>query len=345
MVELTRIYENLGQVFGHTSEALGMATCVVAAMNTARRSGDDAAYSRAAGLLALVCLLMALPAVASRYYEVAYRNRPGIERPHDRLMTSEYLAIYLLAAARLAEAETELREMIALASKSGNQRRGLDATSLLTLCLMESGRARECAPLQSGLAADADRYGDPQLRCWVALEQAELAFADLHDAAAERHLAMAERLLSRLGVHEAVWTYGLLAVLRARQQRRDEALGYAREVTVRATGRKLAVYAQHGMFGATTVLLDALDHASGFERRTFSAETRKAMRQMADFSLHLPLARPRGLLLLSRHAQLCGQQRRADRLGARAISEAAAQRRPYEQSVAFPWGTTNLLRR
>jgi class 3 adenylate cyclase/tetratricopeptide (TPR) repeat protein len=50
--QLARLYENLGQVLGHTSNVVGMATCVVAALNAAHRSGDDAAYSRAAGLLA-----------------------------------------------------------------------------------------------------------------------------------------------------------------------------------------------------------------------------------------------------------------------------------------------------
>jgi tetratricopeptide (TPR) repeat protein len=335
--QLTRIYENLGQVFAHTSDVVGMATCVVAAVHAAQRSGNDAAYSRATGLLALVCLLMGWSGAADRYYAHACRTRPGIDRPHDRLMTSEYLAIYLLAAARLEEAEAELRHMIALAAESGNQRRGLDATSLLTLCLMETGRPLECTPLHAALAADADQYGDPQLRCWVALEQAEIALAAAPDSTAERHLGMAERLLPRLGVHEAVWTFGLLAALHAAQGRTKEALVCARQVTTQATGRKLAIYAQHGMFGAATVLLGALRQSSGFERRELVGETRRAMRQLADFALHMPLARPRGLLMLGQHAVLQGQQRRADRLATRAIAEATRQGRPYHQSIAFPW--------
>jgi tetratricopeptide (TPR) repeat protein len=335
--QLTLIYESLGQVFAHTSDVVGMATCVVAAVHAAQRSGNDAAYSRAAGLLALVCLLTGWPGAADRYYAHACRTRPGSERPHDRLMTSEYLAIYLLATARLQEAEAELHHMIALAAESGNQRRGLDATSLLTLCLMETGRPLECMPLHAALAAEADQYGDPQLRCWVALEQAEIALAAGPDGAAERHLAMAERLLPRLGVHEAVWTFGLLAALHAAQGRTKPALACARQVTTLATGRKLAIYAQHGMFGAANVLLGAMQQASGFERRELEAETRRAMRQMADFALHMPLARPRGLLLLGQHAALQGHHRRADRLSAHAIAEATRQGRPYHQSIAFPW--------
>jgi class 3 adenylate cyclase/tetratricopeptide (TPR) repeat protein len=343
--QLARLYENLGQVLAHTSDVVGMATCVVASLNAAQRSGDDAAYSRAAGLLALAFLLVGWPSLADRYYAHACRTRPSSDRPHDQLMTAEYIAIYLLAAARLREAEVELRNMMALATASGNQRRGLDAASLLTLCLMEAGRADECAPLQSTLAATADQYGDPQLRCWVALEQAQLAFADGPDGESERHLAMAERLLPRLGIHEAVWTFGLFAALRAMQGRQAEAVGFARRVIDLADRRKIAVYAQHGVFGAAAVSLDALERARGSELRLRSAETRAAMRVLGDFSLRMPMTRPRGLSLLGRYAQLCGKRRQAARLSARAAAEAAAQRRPYQLAVAFPWSSTNPSRR
>jgi class 3 adenylate cyclase len=335
--QLARIYENLGQVMGHAGEPVAMATCVVAALNAAYRGGDDAAYSRAAGLLALACLLLAWPRTADRYYAHARRARPGSERPHDRLMTAEYLAIYLLAAARLGEAEAELREMLALAAQSGNQRRGLDAASLLTLCLMEAGRHDECAELQAMLARRAEQYGDPQLRCWVALEQAQLAFAAGRYDDAERHLAMAERLLLRLGVHEAVWTFGLLAVLRARQDRLPEALGFARRVTALATGQKIAVYAQHGIFGASVVLLEAIEEARGSERSRLEGDARAAMRVLGEFGLRMPLTRPRALLLLARYARLSGRRRRAERLAARALAEAAGQGRPYPLATAFPW--------
>jgi len=343
--QLARLYENLGQVLAHTSDVVGMATCVVAALNAAQRSGDDAAYSRAAGLLALAFLLVGWGSLADRYYTHACRTRSSSDRPHDQLMTAEYIAIYLLAAARLREAEIELRNMMALATASGNQRRGLDAASLLTLCLMEAGRADECAPLQSTLAATAEQYGDPQLRCWVALEQAQLAFADGPDGESERHLAMAERLLPRLGIHEAVWTFGLFAALRAMQGRQAEAIGFARRVMELANRRKIAVYAQHGVFGAAVVSLDALERARGAEVRLRAAETRAAMRVLGDFSLRMPMTRPRGLLLLGRYAQLCGKRRQAARLLARATAEAAAQRRPYQLAVAFPWSSTNPSRR
>jgi AAA ATPase domain len=343
--QLARLYENLGQVLGHTGEVMGMATCVVAALNAARRGGDDPAYSRAAGLLALVFLLVGWKSLADRYYADACRTRPSSDRPHDRLMTAEYIAIYLLAAARLREAEVELRDMIALATVSGNQRRGLDAASLLTLCLFEAGRIAECAPLQSTLAATADQYGDPQLRCWVALEQAQLAFADRSLGDCERHLAVSERLLPRVGVHEAVWTFGLLAALCATQDRAAEALDFASRVTALAEHRKIAVYAQHGVFGAAAVSLDALERARGAELRALTAPTRAAMRMLGEFSLRLPITRPRGLLLLGRYAQLCGRRRRAERLWVRAEVEAAAQARPYQLAVAFPWPTTDPSRR
>jgi len=335
----------LGQVLAHTSDVVGMATCVVAALNAAQRSGDDAAYSRAAGLLALACLLVGWGSLADRYYAHACRTRPSSGRPHDQLMTAEYIAIYLLAAARLGEAEAELRNMMALATASGNQRRGLDAASLLTLCLMEAGRADECAPLQSTLAAAADQYGDPQLRCWVALEQAQLAFADGPDGECERHLTMAERLLPRLGIHEAVWTFGLFAALRAMQGRQADAIGFARRVTAIAERRKIAVYAQHGVFGAAVVSLDAIERARGTKLRVRGTESYATMRMLSDFSLRMPMTRPRGLLLLGRYAQLCGKQRRAARLSAHASTEATAQGRPYQLAVAFPWSSTNPSRR
>lgn len=338
---LARIYENLGQVLGHSGEIVGMAACVVAALNAARKGGDDAVYSRSAGLLALACLLIAWPRGAERYYAHACRTRPGTDRPHDRLMTSEYIAMYLLAAARLAEAETELRVMISLAAESGNQRRGLDAASLLTLCLFEAGRAGDCALPQAMLAETANQYGDPQLRCWLALEQAQLEFAAGAHEAVARHLAFAERLLPHLGFHEAVWTFGLFAALRSAQDRGGEALDYARRATGLAARQKIAVYAQHGVFGAAAASLRALEQAGCRAAGELAAEARQTMRTVARYSLRMPVTRPRGLFLLAHHARLSGRRRRAERLLARAEAEAAMQGRPYGLAVAFPWSITD----
>src|SRR6185437_10754686 len=98
-------FEGLGQALGHQSKLVGMATATLAALNLSQRIGDTAAYSRAAGLLSLALLLINMPGLAVRYLSHSRHTVPEASRPHDRLMTLEYIALFLIAVGRLSEAE------------------------------------------------------------------------------------------------------------------------------------------------------------------------------------------------------------------------------------------------
>jgi len=217
--------EALGQGFGHQSKLVAMATATLAALNLSQRAGDGAIYSRSAGLLSMVLLLSGMPRLAERYLARARRTTPSVDKPHDRLMTIEYIALYLLNAGRLAEVETELRGMLALAEASHNRRRQLDATSLLILTLTETGAYADGAELAARFEAAADQAGDPQLRCWARLEAAGLALCGDDIATAEHRLFDASDLLGSVGRNERVWTLGLLALVHLRRGRTDEGDG------------------------------------------------------------------------------------------------------------------------
>ena len=320
--------ETLGQGLGHQSKLVAMATATLAALNLSQRAGDGATYSRSAGLLSMVFLLSGMPRLAERYLARARRTTPSVDKPHDRLMTIEYIALFLLNAGRLAELETELRGMLALAAASHNRRRQLDATSLLILTLTETGAYAEGAELAARFEAEADQAGDPQLRCWARLEAAGLALCGDDIAAAEHRLFDASDLLGSVGRNERVWTLGLLALVHLRRGRTDEALAHAREVQrALADWRSLPPYVQAGVFAAAEVFLECLATGGrpGFAQRL---EIWRMMRRVKCFGMRQPLTRPRALLLLARYAELRGRDAQAMALTEHATAEAARLQLP-----------------
>jgi hypothetical protein len=320
--------ETLGQGLGHQSKLVAMATATLAALNLSQRAGDGATYSRSAGLLSMVFLLSGMPRLAERYLARARSTMPNVDKPHDRLMTIEYVALFLLNAGRLAELERELRGMLALAAASQNRRRRLDATSLLILTLTETGAYAEGAEIAARFEAEADEAGDPQLRCWARLEAAGLALCGDDIATAEHRLLDASDLLGSVGRNERVWTLGLLALVHLRRGRTDEALAHAREVwRALADWRSLPPYVQPGVFAAAEVFLERLATGGlpGFAQRL---EIWRMMRRVKCFGMRQPLTRPRTLLLLARYAELRGRDAQALALTEHATAEAARLQLP-----------------
>jgi class 3 adenylate cyclase len=326
--------ETLGQGFGHQSKLAAMATATLAAVNLSQRAGDGAIYSRSAGLLSLVFLLSGMPGLAERYLARARRTSPDLDNPHDRLMTIEYIALFLLTAGRLAEVEAELRGMLTLAAASHNRRRKLDATSLLILTLTETGAYADGAELAARFKAEADQAGDPQLRCWARLEAAGLALCGDDIATAEHRLFDASDLLGSVGRNERIWTLGLLALVHLRRGRTDEALAHARQVMgALADWRSLGFYVQAGVFGAAEVFLERLATGGrlGFAQHL---EIRRMMRRVKCFGMRQPLTRPRALLLLARYAELRGRDAHAMALTEQAAAEAARLQLPAASLAA-----------
>ncbi|MBS0643392.1 MAG: AAA family ATPase [Proteobacteria bacterium] len=321
--------ETLGQTFGHRSKFAAMMTATLAALNLSHRAGDAALYSRSAGLLALVLMVGELPTLSRYYLARARRTIPDETSPHDRLMTSEYIAMYLLAAGLLREAETELRWMLDLASRHNNRRRHLDATSLLILTLLELGDTDACASLIHHFESAAERSGDVQLRCWSHLEAADLAFRLGNVETARRRLTDVTDLLATQGSNERIWTLGLLAAVELRQSRIDSAMAHAREVLAMLVDwRIIGFYAQAGVFGAAEVFLSQLRNGAGRLSRGERAEAERMIRLAARFGMRQPLTQPRALLLLADHAALRGHTSKASRLTKRATAVAVRQQRP-----------------
>ena len=327
---IARAYEGLGQCFGHLSDVDGMVLCATTTMNLASRTGDAPVYSRAAGYLALICELLRLPRLARWYLKRAGATRPGTGQAHDHLMTREYVALYLLAAARLPEAEAELRAMMDLAAVTGERRRWLDASSLLTLTLMAMGRDGECEPVLDALADRLAGERDPQLIAWEALERASLALRRGDLVAADRALTGLDGAIPDT-CHDRVWAYGLRARTADLLGRREAALADALAVSdLIADWRRVAFYACDGVFGAAEVILDRLVEDPGL-----SGAARRMMRRLAAFSLRVPLARPRALALLGRHAAMRGRVGKASRLALRGAEEARVQGRVREREYAL----------
>ncbi|MBR0829841.1 AAA family ATPase [Bradyrhizobium manausense] len=334
-LEAAQVYETLGQVLGHTSELALMCLATLAALNTSQRCGHQQIYSRACGLLALVLLLIPLPTAARRYFRHSIDACPPRSEPHDWLMTTEYLALYNMSVANFEAAEAMLVEMLDLGRAANNRRRCLDAMSLLSITLMCKGELGRCAKSLAAFESEVQNERDPQVLCWVHLEQAELALMRGDAATALRQIEGCGDLVSNLGRNERLWADGLKALALWRLSRNDDALATASLVLEHSrTANEIAFYAQGGVFAAAEVYIEALRPDKVMARGTIGADARRMMRFLRKFGIRLPICLPRTLLLLGCYYLALGRRRKGLSLLHRAREVAGRQKRPYEEAVA-----------
>ncbi len=313
--------ETLGQALSHKSRYAAAAIATLTALNLAQRAADSTIYSRCAGLMALVLLLGRMPGLAKTYGADARATLPSASTPRDRLMAMEYLSMFLMSAGRLAEAATELREMMSLAAASSNRRRLLDATSLLTLTLMDQGDIAAAWTLACQFEAETDQLADLQLRCWSRLEGAELAVLRGDAAAAERRVDDA-KACAQTSLSETIWAHGVGALVQLRLGREALALDEARAMAALAAPRKLlASYAMRGAFCGAEVFLHFLQAGPSAALRR---EGETALGKIAGLGAKRPLTQSRSTLLLAECAAARRDDAKAARLARRAVAEAAA---------------------
>ena len=328
LVRAALALETLGQALGHQARYERSAVATLAALNLAQRAGDRAIYSRSAGLLALYLLIIRMPGLGEKYLANARATMPDATAPRDRLMTMEYLAMFLMLAGRLDAAEEELRGMIALATATNNRRRLLDASSLLTLVLMERGDIEDAWQVACRFEAETARAADRQLRCWALLEVAELALLRGEPMAAEQRMANVHAC-GDAGPNEHIWSHGVAALVHLRLGRNAQALEEARGVAAYAARRKLLPpYALRGAFGAAEVFVHAAQDTA------LRREAVAVLRMIAALGAKYPLTRSRSTLLLARCASMGRNRSGAIGLAGRAVGEAAAIQSPAARRAA-----------
>ena len=338
-LEAARVYDSVAQVCGHSMEIAGGLLATLSALNISQFIGDRGIYSLASGWMALAMLVVPNQRLAKRYFEHCRDTRPEASEPHDRLMTTEYLVMFLMCVGRLDEAEAELRPMIVLAEQVHSRRRMCDATSLLILTKLAKGNLSDCAILLDRFSADTPAAIDRQVHCWARLERAELALllGDLPTARAA--LGEADEVLSQLGGNEKIWAFGLRSLLHFRESQPIEAADAARNaIRLMKTSPLVGFYVQGGIFSACEVLLRTLAGPpppnGGARKVGAGAEIRQMMRVVNRFAMRLPLCRPRALVLTGHYRAAGGNVRAAASCFRRALAESTEQRRPYEQALA-----------
>jgi tetratricopeptide (TPR) repeat protein len=334
--EAARVYESFGQVFGHSTELAKMALATLCALNISQLIGDRRVYSRAAGLLALALRVMRVQRLAQRYFEHCRRNRPNSGEPHDRLMTTEYIAMYHISSGELAPAVSELEAMIGLAEEVHNRRRLCDATSLLILAKLAQSDLQSCAMLLDRFIGETPANGDHQLHCWARLERTELALMLGDVAMAEACLNEVDEVLGDLGNNEKIWAFGLRSLLHLMKANPAQAADTARAAFVVLRNSPMAAfYAQGGIFAACEVLLRTAGQPAAVPgAHGVATEARLMMRDVKRYAMPLPISRPRGWVLLGRYHAGQGKDRAAAACFRRALAESAEQGRPYEQGLA-----------
>jgi class 3 adenylate cyclase len=334
-----RVFESLGQVMGHKSDVLGMALATVSALNICQRYSDVAGYTRAAGLVSLMLHLAGLLKLGDWYFARTKRYTADVTAAHDRLMCMEYLALHWIGKAQFDNADRELNDMIALGASSNNLRRALDATSLLIIARILQGRPEACIELADRLGSESIKIDDPQLRCWCALERAELAVLGQDLEEATRQVAIARILRPRVRCTEHIWTDGIDALVHLLQDDLASAISIAarNSPAVLRNWRATPFYAYAGIFGTAEVILRVLETAPVVESDQRAALARDAgayMRVVKGFSERVPVLRPRGRILIGRYESLRGRKRSACRYLDAAVRLSVSQERPREQLVA-----------
>lgn len=330
--EMAELYEHMGHIAGHTNDLGAYALATIGTLNFSDRLSDRAQFSRSAAFFSLMLMTANLRPLAEHYLGKSQRLLPPRSQARDRAQTLEYQALYMIAAGRLGMARQVLEEAMTLAREIRAQRRLRDLTSLLAIVSMAMGQIEESEALRAQFSEAAAADGDPQLRCWAGLEQAEIALLKDDALAAADHVAGTMPLLGRVGLTESVWAHGLRAATEFRLDRHEAA---AAAITACLEAMEsapfIAFYASHGVFGMFETLL-ACEQSVSAGRSLPSA--RRVLARVKRFARPYPVCAGRALVLEGRYHLEAGHRRKARAILRRALSSADAAGMPYESALA-----------
>ncbi|MFP2925643.1 AAA family ATPase [Pyxidicoccus sp. 3LG] len=167
MVEATETCADLALLAFYDMDAASLGYLLFRMANFADRSGAASLRARAYASLTVVMGSKALHGAANAYSRASLALAREANDRHAIAISQLSLSIYLLNAARFAEAEVALEEAISGCSRLGNLRQADEARFTLLALRRYQGRFAEAFEQGTALEVSARKREDPQMGRWA----------------------------------------------------------------------------------------------------------------------------------------------------------------------------------
>jgi class 3 adenylate cyclase len=334
-LEASRAYMRLTEVFWFANDVPALVHASLQALNQAEQAGPSPELARAYSIMCLAAGSVPIHPLAQAYARRAEQTarRTGQLWPlgYVRFIT----CVYLIGAARWGELDEALAEAQGLLEQAGDRRALGDAFTVQAMSWLYRGELRRAAAGFDDVQQRGRRDENLQHQVWGLLGKAE---CELRVAQLDQAVRLLEAALTLLTDHpdqaEQLRAYGLLAVVRLRQGKAEDAQEAA-GAAARLIGRfraPTAHYLLEGYAGVAEVYLSLWesDKDAGDTRRA----ARRACRDLRGFARIFPIGKPRARLWQGRLAHLSGQPERAQAAWRAGLAAAERLGMPFEAALA-----------
>ena len=333
-LEASRAYMRLTEVFWFANDVPALVHASLQALNLAEQAGPSPELARAYSIMCLAAGSVPIHPLARAY---ALRAEQTARRT-GQLWPLGYVlfitCVYKIGAARWAELHDALVEAKGLLEQAGDRRALGDALTVQAMSSLYRGQFRQAAAGFDDVHRRGARDENVQHQVWGQLGKAECELrAGRPDEAAE----LLEAALGLLADHpdqaEQLRAYGLLAVVRLRQDETEaarQAAGAAARLIAKFPA-PTAHYLLEGYAGVAEVYLTLWEAGqdSGDTRRA----ARRGCRDLRRFARIFPIGKPRARLWQGCLAHLSGRAEWAQAAWRAGLASAERLGMPFEAAL------------
>src|SRR5512132_595931 len=311
-MEASRTYMRLTEVFWCANDVPALVHASLQALNRAEQAGPSPELARAYSIMCLAAGSVPIHPLARAYALRAEQTARRIGQLWPLGYVRFITCVYLIGAARWAELHDALAEAQGLLEQAGDRRALGDALTVQAMSSLYRGQFKRAATGFDDVQQRGRRDENIQHQVWGLLGTAE---CELRVAQLDQAVRLLEAALTLLTDHpdqaEQLRAYGLLAVVRLRQGKAEdaqEAAGAAARLIARFRA-PTAHYLLEGYAGVAEVYLSLWE--AGQDSSDTSRAARQACRDLRGFARLFPIGKPRARVWQGRLAPLSVRAARA----------------------------------
>ncbi len=345
LLEATRAYWALGQVYFYANEAMLNIYANLCSLNLSEAAG---LYPEMARSYASVCIavgLVPLHLLARSYSRWARLTAQRVNHIPSQVWVLLITSVYDAGVGNWTRAREAVREAVEISNRRGDRRRWEQSLNTLATVACLQGEFAGIAPLFSDLYESARRRGDAQYQVYGLLGQALcLVLLGKVDQAASLLEKVQDLLGGKVGRVEEIYAYGLFALTYLRQGQSQAARQAADWATrLIAQSRPISYTLVHAYTSVAKVYLalweanlavQSVDDAHLVERRQLAELAGQACQALHNFARVFPIGQPAAWICQGLYEWLTDQPSRARQAWRRGLAAAERVDMPYEQGWA-----------
>jgi tetratricopeptide (TPR) repeat protein len=336
IVLAARAFERITQVAYIDNDTLRTGYGALYALNLNELAGPSSDLARSYANTCIACSLIPLHGAARSYAQRAYDMAENVHDPLTRGYTQLARGVYGLGIGNWAEAQKDFEEGGAVARRFGDGRqRDEHAMNYSSLHYMLAQFERS-QTLAIELYEASTRRGDVQIQGWSLLRQAGNLMPLGRFTEAEKILDQAlitlKDYLNRGGIEE-IWTYGVLAGIRMRQEHWQDARQAAERVAEIAAKTNPTLYAMLDAYSPVAELYLTLWETEYGHPEDMRRAAKQACKALHQFARTFSYGKARALLHQGTYHWLEGKQATARQTWTASIVAAQDIRLPYEAAL------------